>query len=170
MKILNKSENLCFPTDLSFSYLAGIGRQYKFEFSIWLKIQVNCFSHLSAEASKTDNTTRIAIGVGVAAGLAIIALVVILVIRARRQKTRKYEQEEAKKDLEMFTNFTTVRDRIRQDSTPNPLIEALARLTPSQKPPHCRLDKVEYVKDLGQGQFGKVFQGRSFKAAVRQEP
>ena len=112
------------------------------------------------EPKPSNDTTRIAIAAGVSAGLAIIALIAIIIWRSRsRAKRRELEQEEAKKDLEMFTTITTVRDRIRQDSMPNPLVEALARLTPDQKPPQCRLDRMEYVKDLGQGQFGKVFQG-----------
>ena len=84
----------------------------------------------------------------------------LLVCKHRQTKKREYQKQEANKDMEMFSSFTTVRDRIRQDSMPNPLEEALAKLTEDQKPPQCELDKVEYVKDLGQGQFGKVFQGK----------
>lgn len=104
----------------------------------------------------------IAIGIGIAAGVAIVGLIGIMIFRSKREKKQKYQEEEVKRDFEMFSTITTVRDRIRQDSMPNPLVEALARLTPDQKPPQCRLDKVEYVKDLGQGQFGKVFQGELF--------
>ena len=90
---------------------------------------------------------------------ALLALLVFILLRRRLNKRQEYKRQEFEKDMELFTGFTTVRDRIRQDSMPNPLMEALSRLNPEHKPPQCRLDRVEYVKDLGQGQFGKVFQG-----------
>ncbi len=94
-------------------------------------------------------------------GAVLLFSIILLAWYIRRRKKSKLEEEkkEAAKDLELFSNFTTVRDRIRQDSVPNPLLAALAQLKPEEKPPQCHLDKVEYVKDLGQGQFGKVFQG-----------
>ena len=84
----------------------------------------------------------------------------VLVWRTRASNKRELKEVETIKDLELFTTITTVRDRIRQDSMPNPLVEALSQLSPDQKPPQCRLDRMEYIKDLGQGQFGKVFQGQ----------
>lgn len=89
----------------------------------------------------------------------IVILVAVLIWKHRANKKRELEEHEKKKDFEMFTTITTVRDRIRQDSMPNPLVEALSQLSPDQKPPQCRLDRMEYIKDLGQGQFGKVYQG-----------
>ncbi|XP_065062879.1 inactive tyrosine-protein kinase transmembrane receptor ROR1-like [Rhopilema esculentum] len=94
------------------------------------------------------------------AAAAFLALLLFIFLRWRWNKRQDYKRQELEKDMELFTGFTTVRDRIRQDSMPNPLMEALSRINPEHKPPQCRLDRVEYVKDLGQGQFGKVFQGR----------
>ena len=94
-------------------------------------------------------------------GVVVIVLVVAVIVWKRRAvEMQKLKEEEEKKDIELFTTITTVRDRIRQDSMPNPLIAALSQLSPDQKPPQCRLDRMEYVRDLGQGQFGKVYQGQ----------
>lgn len=59
-------------------------------------------------------------------------------------------------------NMTSIREHIRSaDSTINPLMELLASSKPGeliQYPVDC----IEYVKELGEGQFGKVFQGIMF--------
>ena len=72
-------------------------------------------------------------------------------------KKRRSKKEKVNEDVELFVSM---RHRLREDSTQNPLMDALAKMDPEDEPPNCRLDNVEYVKDLGQGQFGKVFQGK----------
>ncbi len=117
--------------------------------------------------SKLDDLKKTVIIVVVVAALLTVIATALLVFRQRKiRQMHEEEKKEAAKDTELFTNITTVRDRIREDSAPNPLMAALAQLSPEQKPPQCHLGKVAYVKDLGQGQFGKVFQGK-FKIFVR---
>ena len=79
---------------------------------------------------------------------------VILYIR-HRIRQRKFKES----DLEFLTNMTSIRDRLRQYSIDgNPLLELLASSKPGDLVQYP-LDCVEYIRDLGQGQFGKVFQG-----------
>jgi len=116
----------------------------------------------SIPAKPDDNMNLVTI---VAISCTIVVFIILVAAAAIVWKRRavgkqKLKEEEEKKDMELFTTITTVRDRIRQDSMPNPLIAALSQLSPDQKPPQCRLDRMEYVRDLGQGQFGKVYQGR----------
>ena len=116
----------------------------------------DCFL-VKKSSGSTDLIVIVAI---VCSVVAVIFLLTVVACKLFTNSTRKLKEKNAQKDMELFTTFTTVRDRIRQDSMPNPLVEALAKLSPDQKPPQCRLDRMEYVKDLGQGQFGKVFQGQ----------
>ena len=112
-------------------------------------------------AEKSSSGRNIVLIAAIAGSVVVVfVLVAVLVWRTRASNKRELKEVETIKDLELFTTITTVRDRIRQDSMPNPLVEALSQLSPDQKPPQCRLDRMEYIKDLGQGQFGKVFQGQ----------
>lgn len=52
----------------------------------------------------------------------------------------------------------TMRDRLRAESLKS-LDSRLLRLYDPNKLKQYRLDHVQYVKDLGEGFFGKVFQG-----------
>ena len=52
----------------------------------------------------------------------------------------------------------TMRDRLRAESLKS-LDSRLLRLYDPNKLKQYRLDHVHYVKDLGEGFFGKVFQG-----------
>ncbi|XP_065652140.1 tyrosine-protein kinase transmembrane receptor Ror isoform X4 [Hydra vulgaris] len=56
--------------------------------------------------------------------------------------------------------MTSIRDHIRENAfNNNPLQELLASVEPGEIIQYP-LDCVEYIRDLGEGQFGKVFQGR----------
>jgi len=61
--------------------------------------------------------------------------------------------------MDSISNMTSIREHIlNSESTTNPLMELLASSKPGeliQYPVDC----IEYVKELGEGQFGKVFQG-----------
>ena len=123
---------------------------------------LTCFSLFTLKAKPDDNMNLVTIVAISCTSVVVIILAAaaIIVWKRRAVGKQKLKEEEEKKDMELFTTITTVRDRIRQDSMPNPLIAALSQLSPDQKPPQCRLDRMEYVRDLGQGQFGKVYQGQ----------
>eukprot|EP00794_Sanderia_malayensis_P012117 gene12117-13368_t len=141
-------------TELKYSYEYDKSKGESCEF-------IGLFDHSKKPIVKSGIGIKTIAIIAACCGVALLLLVVLIVVYARRRSKRlEIEKKEAAKDLELFSNVTTVRDRIRQDSKPNPLLAALAQLSPDQKPPQCRLDRMEYVKDLGQGQFGKVFQGR----------
>jgi len=79
-------------------------------------------------------------------GLVILACVVVFVLRRRRQ-------------IAITQNAPiTMRDRLRAESLNN-LDARLLELSSANKPKQYRLDQVQYVKDLGEGFFGRVFQG-----------
>ena len=58
--------------------------------------------------------------------------------------------------------MTSIRDRLREDTQTNPLLDLLASSKPGELIQYP-LDCVEYIQDLGEGQFGKVFQGIPLK-------
>jgi len=79
-------------------------------------------------------------------GLVILACVVVFVLWRRRQ-------------IAITQNAPiTMRDRLRAESLNN-LDARLLELSSANKPKQYRLDQVQYVKDLGEGFFGRVFQG-----------
>ena len=86
----------------------------------------------------------------------LILIAVCCYRRRESQKKKKLYDTEMEYKLE---NMTSIREHIRSaDSTINPLMELLASSKPGeliQYPVDC----IEYVKELGEGQFGKVFQG-----------
>ena len=76
----------------------------------------------------------------------------------RKESKRKKKLLDTEREYKL-ENMTSIREHIRSaDSTINPLMELLASSKPGeliQYPVDC----IEYVKELGEGQFGKVFQG-----------
>lgn len=71
--------------------------------------------------------------------------------RIRRRKLNE-------KEYEFLRNMKSIRDRLH-DYSINDNLELLASAHPGDLIQYP-LDCVEYVRDLGEGQFGKVFQGR----------
>ena len=100
----------------------------------------------------------IIIAVGCGSGVLLMILLAVCCYR-RRETKKKKKLYEAEKEYNM-QNMTSIREHIRSaDSTFNPLMELLASSKPGeliQYPVDC----IEYVKELGEGQFGKVFQGK----------
>ena len=94
----------------------------------------------------------------------ITSLISAVIYIRHRIRQRKFKES----DLEFLTNMTSIRDRLRQYSIDgNPLLELLASSKPGDLVQYP-LDCVEYIRDLGQGQFGKVFQGMHIN--FRQKP
>ena len=77
--------------------------------------------------------------------------VIVVVLWQRRQKRDAVENANAQGTM-------TMRDRLRAESLKG-LDSRLLHLYDPNKLKQCRLDQVQYVKDLGEGFFGKVFQG-----------
>ena len=71
--------------------------------------------------------------------------------RIRRRKLNE-------KEYEFLKNMKSIRDRLH-DYSINDNLELLANAHPGDLIQYP-LDCVEYVRDLGEGQFGKVFQGK----------
>ena len=78
--------------------------------------------------------------------------VIVSVLWQRRQKRRDAA------DNAHAQGSMTMRDRLRAESLKS-LDSRLSHLYDPNKLKQCRLDHVKYVKDLGEGFFGKVFQG-----------
>ena len=76
-----------------------------------------------------------------------------------KNKKNKFIQNTTYQEL---STMTSIRDHIRDNAfNNNPLQELLASAKPGEIIQYP-LDCVEYIRDLGEGQFGKVFQGRFF--------
>ena len=85
----------------------------------------------------------------------IVVCVIVFVLWQRRQKKR-----DAVDNAHALSHkgSMTMRDRLRAESLKS-LDSRLLRLYDPNKLRQYRLDHVQYVKDLGEGFFGKVFQG-----------
>lgn len=102
-----------------------------------------------------DNKLEIIIPLIIVGILLILVLVMVFVFWRRRLKQRDAVDNAhaiAKK------GSITMRDRLRAESLKS-LDSRLLRLYDPNKLKQYRLDHVQYVKDLGEGFFGKVFQG-----------
>lgn len=73
-----------------------------------------------------------------------------------QQRVRRRKLNE--KEYEFLRNMKSIRDRLN-DYSINDNLELLASAPPGDLIQYP-LDCVEYVRDLGEGQFGKVFQGK----------
>ena len=82
----------------------------------------------------------------------IVVCVIVSVLWQRRQKRRDAA------DNAHARGSMTMRDRLRAESLKS-LDSRLSHLYDPNKLKQCRLDHVKYMKDLGEGFFGKVFQG-----------
>lgn len=85
----------------------------------------------------------------------IVVCVIVFVLRRRREKKR-----DAVDNAHVLSHkgSMTMRDRLRAESLKS-LDSRLLRLYDPDKLKQYSLDHVQYVKDLGEGFFGKVFQG-----------
>lgn len=92
-----------------------------------------------------DNKLHIIIPL-IVVGLLIVACAIVFVLWLRRQNAISQD------------GAITIRDRLRAESSKS-LDSMQLALYGANKPIQCRLDHVVYVKDLGEGFFGKVFQG-----------
>ena len=85
-------------------------------------------------------------------GLSIIVVCAVIFVLYRRSKKENARALPHKASI-------TMRDRLRAESLKS-LDSRLLRLYDPDKLKQYRLDQVAYVKDLGEGFFGKVFQGK----------
>jgi len=85
----------------------------------------------------------------------IVVIVIVFVLWQRRQKKRDAVDNG---HALSHKGSMTVRDRLRAESLKS-LDSRLLRLYDPDKLKQYRLDHVQYVRDLGEGFFGKVFQG-----------
>ncbi|XP_068736694.1 muscle, skeletal receptor tyrosine-protein kinase-like isoform X2 [Montipora capricornis] len=89
--------------------------------------------------------------------LAIVVIIIVLILLGRRRK----ERDAVDNGFAIVKKGSmTMRDRLRAESLKS-LDSRLLRLYDPNKLKQYRLDHVSYVKDLGEGFFGKVFQGRA---------
>lgn len=128
-------------------------------------IKTGFFNYTEASTNNANPTTRpaddnkleIIIPLIIVGILLILVLVMVFVFWRRRLKQRDAVDNAhaiAKK------GSITMRDRLRAESLKS-LDSRLLRLYDPNKLKQYRLDHVQYVKDLGEGFFGKVFQGRA---------
>lgn len=81
----------------------------------------------------------------------IIVVCVVVFVLWRRRQINKFER--------MSESAFTMRDKLRAESLKS-LDTLLSRHYDPNKLRQYRLDRVQYVRDLGMGSFGKVFQGK----------
>lgn len=99
--------------------------------------------------------TVVIIAVVAASVLVVTVLFAIVCISRQRRNKRILFQTE----MQHVSNMTSIREHLRADTvSSNPLEELLASSKPGELLQYP-LDCVEYIKELGEGQFGKVFQG-----------
>ncbi|XP_047144848.1 tyrosine-protein kinase transmembrane receptor Ror isoform X2 [Hydra vulgaris] len=92
--------------------------------------------------------------------LIVLLIMIVITILLRRKCTKKKRKGEQKVSFQELNTMTSIRDHIRENAfNNNPLQELLASVEPGEIIQYP-LDCVEYIRDLGEGQFGKVFQGR----------
>jgi len=92
----------------------------------------------------------------VVVGFLLIVACIVFVVWRRRQKKKRDAVDNAYAITKKGS--MTMRDRLRAESLKS-LDSRLLRLYDPNKLRQYRLDHVQYVKDLGEGFFGKVFQG-----------
>lgn len=91
----------------------------------------------------------------VAGCVLVLVVATILLIKRKRGNQKLIEKTE----MSHISNMTSIREHLRADTVnTNPLEELLASSKPGELLQYP-LDCVEYIKELGEGQFGKVFQG-----------
>ena len=88
--------------------------------------------------------------------LLIVVCIILFMFLQRRKKKRKDAVDNAHNITKKGS--VTMRDRLRAESLKS-LDSRLLRLYDPNKLRQYPLDHVEYVRDLGEGFFGKVFQG-----------
>ena len=90
-------------------------------------------------------------------GFLLIVVCIILVMFLQRRKKKRKEAVDNAHDITKKGSIT-MRDRLRAESLKS-LDSRLLRLYDPNKLRQYPLDHVQYVRDLGEGFFGKVFQG-----------
>lgn len=160
-KLLGAIQYISLKKRIDFAHLAVLEGCGSFQYSYEIDSRSNktcayLFKDLdrSRPVAAENSILPVIAAVSAAVVLVITIVVIILVLRHLRRKQQMY-----KGDHEGATSMTSIRDRIRQDSYVNPLMELLASSKPGELVQYP-LDCVEYIRDLGEGQFGKVFQGR----------
>ncbi len=102
-----------------------------------------------------DNKLKIILPIVLVCLFIIVVCVIVFVLRRRQQKKR-----DAVDNAHALSHkgSITMRDRLRAESLKS-LDSRLLGLYDPNKLRQYNLDHVQYVKDLGEGFFGKVFQG-----------
>lgn len=90
-------------------------------------------------------------------GFLLIVVCIILVMFLQRRKKKRKDAVDNAHDITKKGSIT-MRDRLRAESLKS-LDSRLLRLYDPNKLRQYPLDHVQYVRDLGEGFFGKVFQG-----------
>ena len=93
----------------------------------------------------------------VVVGFLLIVVCLILFIFLQRRKKKRKDAVDNAHDITKKGSIT-MRDRLRAESLKS-LDSRLLRLYDPNKLRQYPLDHVQYVRDLGEGFFGKVFQG-----------
>ena len=117
------------------------------------------------ESSPKSNTTAIA-----AAVAGVITLLVVIIIVACISKRRKREPLKLQKGIEGVT-FTamSMRDRIKAESMRALDESKVLKLFNPDDIRQLPLTSIEYVRDLGSGNFGLVFLGMYVFSTVRRK-
>lgn len=110
----------------------------------------------SPSPNTDDDRLEIIIPFMVVGTLAIVVIIIILILWRRKQKQRDAVDNGF---AVIKKGSITMRDRLRAESLKS-LDSRLLRLYDPNKLRQYPLDHVSYIKDIGEGFFGKVFQGR----------
>ena len=91
--------------------------------------------------------SKVALYAAVSSAVLLLFTVIIAAVCLRRYHRRRRGK---KTEFDFLTTMTSIRDRIREESQVNPLLEMLANSKPGDLIQYP-LDCVEYIQDLGEG-------------------
>ena len=114
----------------------------------------------SSKTPQPSSTKKLILwtSVGGAIFLVIIATMVIVTLKFRRSKEKSGENGTELDILDL--KMSTMQGRISRVPSKISLLSAkVAEMYDPEKLIEISLEKIEYVRDLGEGQFGLVFQG-----------
>ncbi|KAJ7370090.1 hypothetical protein OS493_034301 [Desmophyllum pertusum] len=109
----------------------------------------------STPTADHDNKLSIILPIVLVGLLIIVVCAIVFVLWGRRTYLRRQESE-----LAIMPEGFSMRDKLRAESLKS-LDTLLLRHYDPNRLKQYRLDRVQYVKDLGAGSFGNVFQGRA---------
>ena len=129
----------------------------------------HCLSYITVHLTDQQTSRKVIILYSVVGGTAFVFLIVLVAVCCikRRNDRARRKASEAREviGLDILDGNTTMKDRV----TCMPVSSLTSKIAEMFDPTKLRqfsLDKIDYVCDLGEGQFGLVFKGMLLKANV----